>query len=390
MHIQLLPATLPPERALTPAIPRVDMTPGQRVTAIVLSPDLEGRSMLAFAGREMPTRTPVPFPPGTRLLLEVVDASRDAPAVRIVEPRPTPAAPVSAVTYGYAAAVLAAESAGLLGAARGAVAQWLPVLVSRGILTPAQAASLGQDLGPLVPRRHPGGPERRGERREDPPQPQALADALATRLARDPALLEARVAAVLRHRGGDGAADLLVAQDLRGRLAQLLQALPTGPGDTELAEVRDGVTRLQAALLAEQARSAAHFAREGSVDLRLPLALGTQDVDVRVRVGDAPDGDAAPGGADGRRVQLDLDLEGLGRVLVRLEAAGGAVRTELLTERASAADAIELGLDQLTTALTAAGFDQVLTRVAIDPVRVAAADAPLELPPEGSIVNVDA
>lgn len=390
MHIQLLPATLPPERTLTPAIPRVDMTPGQRVTALVLSPDVEGRSMLAFAGREMPTRTPLPFPPGTRLLLEVVDTSREAPAVRIVEPRPMPAPPVSAVTYGYAAAVLAAEAAGGLAAARGVVAQWLPLLVSRALLTPAQAASLEQDLGPVVPRRHPGGGERRGERREDPPQPQALADALATRLARDPALLEARLAAVLRHGGADGAADQLMAQDLRGRLAQLLQGLRGESADAQLAEVRDGVTRLQAALLAEQARSAAHFAREGSIDLRLPLALGTHDVEVRVRVDDAPDGDAARDGPSGRRVQLDLDLEGLGRVQVRLEAAGATVRTELLTERAAAADAIELELDQLTTALTAAGFEQVLTRVGIDPVRVAAADAPLDLPPEGSILNVDA
>lgn len=389
MHIQLLPATLPPERTLTPAIPRVDMTPGQRVTALVLSPDLDGRSMLAFAGRELPTRTPLPFPPGTRLLLEVVDASSEAPAVRIVEPRPTPMPAVSPVTYGYAAAVLSAEAAGALAAARGAVAQWLPMLVARGILTAAQAASLGHDLGPVVPRRHPGGPDRRSERRDDPPQPQALADGLATRLAREPALLEARMAAALRHGGGSDTADQLVDQDLRGRLAQLIKALSAGPTDTALAEARESVTRLQAALLAEQARTAAHFARDGIVDLHMPLALGAQDVDVRMRVGDAPERDGTDG-QGGRRVQLDLDLEGLGRLQVRLDAAGGAVRTEIVTERASAADAIELGLDELTTALAGAGFDEVLTRVVIDPVRVAAGAPPLELPPEGSIVNVDA
>jgi hypothetical protein len=89
-------------------------------------------------------------------------------------------------------------------------------------------------------------------------------------------------------------------------------------------------------------------------------------------------------------VQLDLDLDGLGRVQVRVDAAGGTVRTELVTERATAADAIEGGLDELSDALSHAGFRDVLTRVVIDPIRIAGADTPLDLPPEGSIVNVDA
>jgi hypothetical protein len=390
MHIQLLPATRPPERTPTPAIPRVDMVPGQRVTALVLSPDLDGRSMLAFAGREMPTRSAVPFPPGTRLLLEVVDASIDGPTVRIVEPRQTPAPAVSPATYGYAAAVLAAETAEALAGARGAVARWLPLLVSRGVITAAQAAGLAHDLGPVVPRRHPGGPERRSERRDDPPQPQALADGLATRLARDPGLLEARLAVVLRQGQGGDAAESLLYQDLRGRLAQLAKALAAAPMDAALTDARDSVARLQAALLGEQARSAAHFAREGVLDVHLPLALGAQDVEVRVRVSDAPADSDATGGVPTRRVQLDLDLDGLGRVQVRVDAAGGTVRTELVTERATAADAIEGGLDELSDALSHAGFRDVLTRVVIDPIRIAGADTPLDLPPEGSIVNVDA
>ena len=61
-----------------------------------------------------------------------------------------------------------------------------------------------------------------------------------------------------------------------------------------------------------------------------------------------------------------------------------------MTEQAAAADAIERRLADLVRALTSAGFSEVSTRVAIDPVRVVSADTPFDVPPEGSIVNVDA
>ncbi len=390
MHIQLLPATLPPERSLTPTIPRIDLAPGQRVTATVLSPDLDGRSMLALAGREAASRTPLPFPPGTRLLLEVVESAGDEPHMRLVEPRQgQPVPPVSSTGYGYAAAVLAATGAtpAVTEAAR-ALAGWLPVLVSRGLLTPAQAAALGQQLGPLAATaRDAAAP---GETRSMPDSELArhLADALATRLARDPSLLEARLAYAARH--APSTTDQQAVDDLRGRLAALARSLADPPADAALEGARASVRQVQDALLAEQARTAAHLVRDGVLDLRVPMALGAHDVDVHLRTGEAPDAPPGAGEAGGRRVQLDLTLEGLGRIQVRLDAFGPHLRAELVTEQAAAADAIERRLADLVRALTSAGFSEVSTRVAIDPVRVVSADTPFDVPPEGSIVNVDA
>src|SRR5690606_6132676 len=123
MHIQLLPPTLPPHRPLSPETPRVALTPGMRVTAVVLSPDLEGRSMLAFAGRELASNSPLPFPPGSRVVLEVTTVDGDVPRMRVVPDEGAMAGgPVAVATYGYAAAVLAAQ----IGADPPAAAQPVP------------------------------------------------------------------------------------------------------------------------------------------------------------------------------------------------------------------------------------------------------------------------
>lgn len=144
-------------------------------------------------------------------------------------------------------------------------------------------------------------------------------------------------------------------------------------------------------LLAEQARTAGQFARDGVLDLRIPIALGAQDVDLRLRVGPPPpessDDEAVP---TPQRVQLDLTLDGLGRIQVRLESRAGTLRAELITAQPGTADVIEIGLADLSAALGAAGFREVLARVAIDPVRLAAGDAPLPLPPDGSILSTEA
>src|SRR5690606_24870300 len=145
-----------------------------------LWPDVEGRSMIAFAGRELASRAPLPFPPGSTVVLEVMDVDGDVPKMRVVPDEAAMArGPVAATTYGYAAAVLAARAGGGdPAAAARAVVRWLPALVARGILTPQQAAQLTGDLGRIATT-----------------TAQALADALAARAAADPAGLEARIAA---------------------------------------------------------------------------------------------------------------------------------------------------------------------------------------------------
>ena len=388
MHIQLLPSVRPPERPFSSGVPRVELLPGQRVMATVLSADADGRPRLAFAGREAASRTPLPFAPGTRLLLEVIESSTDEPHLRVVEPGRGPLPPVSSASYGYAAAVLAARTAIDLSPTVAALLQWLPLLVARGVLTQAQAAALWRDLAPVGAR--PQSPEGGGAggQADLEAEGHALADALATRLAREPALLEARLANVQRQ---DGDASALLAGDVRARLARLVLALSEAGTDDRGQAARAAVERVQAGLLADQARVAGHLARDGVLDLRFPVVVGERDIDLRLRVGDAPDGDAASGGRrDALHVQLNLTLDGLGHVQVSLDTSGPHLRAELVTERASAADAIERGLADLTAALGAAGFSDVFTRVAIDPVRVAACDRPLDLPPDGSIVNVEA
>lgn len=388
MHIQLLPSVRPPERPFSSGVPRVELVPGQRVMATVLSADLDGRPRLAFAGHEAASRTPLPFAPGTRLLLEVIESSTDEPHLRVIQPGREPLPPVSSTSYGYAAAVLAARAASDLAPTVAVLLQWLPLLVARGVLTQAQATAFWRDLAPVGARpRSPDGGG--GEAQADvQAEAHALADALATRLAREPALLEARLANVQRQ---DGDASAVLAGDVRARLARLVLALSEPGMDVPAQDARAAVERVQDALLAEQARVAGHLARDGVLDLRLPVVVGARDVDMRLRVGDAPDGDAATSSRQNAlHVQLDLTLDGLGRVQVRLETCGPHLRAELVTERASAADAIERGLADLRAALGAAGFSEVFTRVAIDPVRVASDDRPLDLPPDGSIVNVEA
>jgi hypothetical protein len=400
MHIQLLPPTLPPHRPLSQETPRVSLTPGMRVTAVVLSPDLEGRSMLAFAGRQLASDSPLPFPPGARVILEVVSVDADVPHMRVVPDETAMAAgAVATRTYGYAAAVLTAQGGLDPVAAAQSVLRWVPVLVARGVLTPQQAAALTGDLGrirlpPPPPLAAETGPQTTEASSAAPAQ--VLADALAGRAAADPAGLEARLAAALRSHGGKTTAeDAVLTQSIRGRLAGLLAGLDgiedAAAGEhVELAAARASIEQFQQALLSEQARVAAHYARDGVVVLRVPLEVGGQDVDVQLRVEEEAHADAEARGGSARRLRLDVDLATLGRVQAHLVADGREIRVELLTERPDAADALDHELTTLSSALTGAGFRDVLARVAIDPVRVTAGDPPLDLPPEGSIVSADA
>lgn len=261
MHIELLPAVLPPERSLSATSPRVELTPGQRVTATVLSPDLDGRPMLTFAGRQVASQTPLPFPPGTKLILEVVEQQAGGQqSVRVVATPPTQA-PVSPVSYGYAAAVMAAGAAVDVQSASDALLQWLPVLTSRGVVTLEQAQALVRDLGPvpvLVQRREEGHTPGQGQQRGDgSPGGQGggkaeagpggavgeglartlaatLAAALADRVGHSSALLEARLA---RAGGAAEQVDRLMSEDVRGRLALLLQSAASVLPGTELASL---------------------------------------------------------------------------------------------------------------------------------------------------------
>jgi len=296
------------------------------------------------------------------------------------DPLPPPAAPgppVSAVTYGLAAAVLAARQGSDVRAAALAVAHWIPALVSSGLLSAAQGESMQNALTPVPVLIEPAGtPE--GTRAAA-----TSARAIADRVADGGLLLERRLAEVVRQARPEAIA--AAANDLRSRLAAVVHLLhqdaPTG-----LEGARDALTALQQALLAEQARAAAHLAGAGVVDVRVPLQVDGQAPEMLLRMrierdasGHAGDEDATPW----RQVRLDLALAGLGRVQVRLGVLASQVRAEFLVEHPASADRIEAGLAELTTALEGAGFAQVLSRVVIDPVTVCAPDDLPELPTAG-------
>ena len=213
-----------------------------------------------------------------------------------------------------------------------------------------------------------------------------MGHAIADRVADGGVLLERRLADAARHAGTDARA--AAGNDLRARLAGLSHLLQRPPAGLEGA--RDTVAGLQAALLAEQARTAAHFASGGVVDVRVPVRAeaGKADVQVRMRI-ERDAAERAEGGdpTPWRQVQLDLALDGLGRVQVRLGVRASQLRAEFLVEQPGSADRIEAGLVDLGTALERAGFAQVLSRVVVDPVAVCAPDALPDLPGQHTILD---
>jgi flagellar hook-length control protein FliK len=111
---------------------------------------------------------------------------------------------------------------------------------------------------------------------------------------------------------------------------------------------------------------------------------------MRLRIArDAPERHREQDATPWRQVRLDLALETLGRVHVRIGLAASQVQVEFLVEQAGAADRIEAGLGELSSALEGAGFAQVLSLVVLDPVTAGAPDDLPELP-RGAIVDADA
>lgn len=393
MQITLLPPLLPSE-SVVPVGARQVFTAGQRLLATVTGTGLEGGTSLLFGGQEMRAGGTLPYPPGTTLRLEVVEGGPQ-PLLRLVSVEaealtertdgevPAPAGPpVSSATYGLAAAVFAAHGAADVRDAATAFARWLPALVAAGVLTATQGEALARALGPVpVPAGRADDP--RGGASE------AVGGAIAERVSEGGLLLERRLADVVRQ--GSAAARAAAASDLRSRLAvaaHLIELAPSAFGDARQA-VRD----LQEALLAEQARAAAHLAHDGVVDVRVPLQVADREAEMRLRMriekeapGCRDDADPFPW----RQVRLDLDLDGLGRVQVTVGVAAAQVRAEFFVEHPDAADRIEAGLVDLDLALERAGFAEVLARVAVDPVRVCAPDTLPELPSQRRILDTRA
>ncbi len=395
MQITLLPPLLPSEGVVKVAAAHQAFTPGSRMLATVVGAGLEGGTLLSLGGRQVLADGALPYAPGTTLQLEVVAGGRH-PSLRLVSSAdavaspddgvdaPQAAAPpVSAVTYGMAAAVLAARGDSDVRGAAVAFSRWMPALVASGVLTSSQADAL---LAGLAPVRVPTAPSTTpdGARAVT-----AAAHAIAERVSDGGLLLERRLADIVR--GAGTSVRVLAAKDLRSRLAVAAHLLEqAGP---ELEGAREAVARLQQALLAEQARSAAHLAGDGVVDLRIPLQGEHQLTEMRVRLRLQRDG--AEPGEDGdttpwRQVQLDLDLDGLGRIHVRLGVIASQVRAEFFVEDAGAADRIEGGLAHLDASLEGAGFGRVLSRVVVDPVRACQPDALPDLPAQHSIVDIRA
>lgn len=374
MQITLLPPLLPSEAVASVATTTVGPAPGTRLIATVLGPGLDGGTRLALGGQHLATADPLPYPAGARVHLAVVGEGRftvvgaDAPASQ------TPCVatpPVSPEGYGLAAAVLAANGGSDGPAAAAAALRWLPALVEAGLLSSELARTLTAGLTPLpVP--------------TDPAFAAAFAEALAARLASGGLYLERRLAAWLRTPHAAGTAPA-AGDDLRLGLAAATRALDDDvQGDWDAA--RQDLSRVQAALLAAQARTAAHLAGQGVVDVGLWLQVGQIDVPARMRV----DRDGARHGQHDdeptHRVRLDLTLDGLGPLQVRIGVHGTAVRAEIVVSDAGAADRIEAGLAELGQALEDAGFEQALTRVVVDPI-AANATEPLPTVPPHAIVD---
>lgn len=308
-----------------------------------------------------------------------VGSAAHPPVDHEAAPPAAPRAPVSSVAYAMATAVLAADDATVDPQAAAKLEAWVPRLVAAGLLSPEEGRALHRALLPLP------------VQGADPAQSSVarqLAEALASRVADGGAFLERRLAASAQ--GARRQDD--VAGDLRLRLAALASVLTDAPA--ALAEARDAVRDLQHALLVEQARVAAHFAEDGVLDLRMRLAQPSGvEVPLHLRIGrEAPgeDDDVAEDRMPWRRVTLALTLEGLGAVQVQLLATrDGRLQTEFVVAGEDAADRIEADLADLTGALDAAGFAQVLSRVVVDPVRAAAPETLPELPSH-AIVDVQA
>lgn len=391
MQITLLPPLLPSEGVVAIRGATQPFTPGSRILATVAT-GLDGGTLLSLGGRHLPTSSALPYPPGTVLRLEVM-AGGAQPLLRLVAVEPSaepvteagdaapPAGPpVSATTYGLAAAVLAAREGPDVRSAAVAVARWMPALVASGLLTAPQAEVLWKALAPVpVP----------AAARDGAPVTEAVARALADRVANGGLMLERRLAHVVAQNRPDAAR--AAADDVRSRLAVLAQRLQQAPPGLEPAH--QAVSGLQDAMLAEQARVAAHLARDGVVDVRIPLQIEGQAAEMRLRMQIQRDPETPSGedpSAPWRQVRIDLVLEGLGRVQVRLAVMPAQVRAEFFVEHARTADRIETGLARLTTALEGAGFAQVLSRVIVDPVRVCAPDDLPDLPPQHTIVDARA
>jgi hypothetical protein len=389
MQITLLPPLLPTEGVTSVPRPRTGLVAGARIVATVAAGDPGGHTLLTFGERQVPVRGGLPYAPGTRLRLEVIEAGAQ-PVLRVLgevgdagalaaPAEPEPGRPsVSPRFYGLAAAVMASVDAEAIGPASAAVARSIPALVSRGVLTAEQGRDLAAALAPL---------QLTSEALDTPEGRRTLADALADRVAHGGALLE-RTIADLRRRERT-LTERALAGDLRIRLAFLARSLSDAPAD--LAFARDAVQRLQEVILSEQARTAAHFARDGVLDLRLDAAADTADGRaVRVRFErEAAQEDQEPA-TPWTRVRIDLDLAGLGRVQVLVMAGGAGLRTEFVVERPDSADAIEAGLHELGGSLEAAGFGTVLSRVVVDPVRACAPDLLPALPAPHAILDARA
>jgi len=391
MYISLIPSLLPVDRLTSFSAVERTFTPGMRLVAIVLASASAGQSRLALGDRDVLTASPLPYPAGTRLTLDVVRGGA-APELRIVADsaeddahaagtdQPTPST-VASASYGMATAILAAREAPALPAAARALLRWLPALVARGSMTDGQAQVLSRALSPIQI-----GPGSDGGW----PDAEALALALAQRVGEGGLLLERQLADLVRHHVPRG--KHIAAANVRTRLAALADALAAFGDD--LSEVRAAVATLQAALLGEQARVAAHLAHDGVLDVSLALRLASdgEDLPLRLRIArDAPrPSDDQPAAVGWQNVRLDLAFEGLGAVQVQIGVGGGHLRAEFVVAQSSVADAIEARAGEFGYVLGEAGFSHVLTRVVVDPVRVSAPDALPDLPADGSIVNLQA
>jgi hypothetical protein len=171
---------------------------------------------------------------------------------------------------------------------------------------------------------------------------------------------EARLATTAE-RGGAAPEGPRLEDDVRTLLAELSRAAVQAPALDEATK------RLAADVLARQVDVAWHKLRDGELRLDVPVMIGSSPTDVHMRVRDEKPRSEDEPAADGRVMELALELPELGRVRASIRWTPGHLTTRFAVEGAAQEQTLEEGLEALTSRLQAVGFRHVALSVDVDP-----------------------
>jgi hypothetical protein len=341
---------------------------GQHVLARVLQMLSPESALLEIAGQRFTTSTPVPLLPG-QILDVAVRSTGTVVDLELLDPPDV----ISDRAYALASVMEARHASAApappsLEAIRTLLASLPPVRAGEGPVTP-QASLSARAAAALLP----APLDADGAR---------LVDALRHAVTASGLFFEARLAAALPPEQSRG--DLaMVADDRRAVLAELASQGGRSPSFEETRAA------LAADVLSRQVEAAYHRVKDGELRLDVPVMIGATPADVHLRVredrGAAADGEPA----QGRTIDLMLDLPELGRVRASIGWTPGHVSTRLRVAAPSQAETLESGLSTLDSRLRAVGFRHVAVSVQVDPEALVSPDDSPEPPlPGGSILHV--